>query len=416
MAVLGICSYGYLSITSRMLGAERYAPLASLWTVLYIVEPAVFGPVGHILARTIASGRLRDIQAAIQSCVRAGACVLAVAIAVTFVLEAPLRTRLFDGSWVLYLSMIAVMPAMLALSLAWGYAMALHRVVVYGRLYATDGVVRLAGAVVLATFGVRSPGPYALALVAGPTFSLALNRRRLPRPPGRSPLPGRGSRVARPLTHQIATSVLAIAMLSSGPIVVKALASDRRPGDAGRFLNALAISRAPLLLAPPALTLLLPRLTSLVRDRRVGELVARMRVILLGHVFLSLALIAGAAMVGPTAIRVVYGPDYVIPAVDFVLLVSAATCFLGGQIAGQALLALHAEGRMNIGYAAGALTMACVIAAVHDLLRRVEFGLLAGTAVTLACLLLLLADACRRQLVSDASSVAPNAVRSFNVA
>ena len=44
LIVSGITSYGFLAISARALGPEKYAPLGVLWALTYVVCPGVFLP------------------------------------------------------------------------------------------------------------------------------------------------------------------------------------------------------------------------------------------------------------------------------------------------------------------------------------------------------------------------------------
>src|ERR1044072_1030141 len=47
LIVSGITSYGFLAISARALGPERYAPLGVLWALTYVVCPRRFPPHKH---------------------------------------------------------------------------------------------------------------------------------------------------------------------------------------------------------------------------------------------------------------------------------------------------------------------------------------------------------------------------------
>ena len=55
LIVLGITAYGFLIVAARSLGAERYAPLAVLWALVFLIGPGVFVPLEQELARAISA-------------------------------------------------------------------------------------------------------------------------------------------------------------------------------------------------------------------------------------------------------------------------------------------------------------------------------------------------------------------------
>ena len=44
VVVLGFTAYGFLIVTARTLGPERYAPLSVLWALVFLVGPGLFYP------------------------------------------------------------------------------------------------------------------------------------------------------------------------------------------------------------------------------------------------------------------------------------------------------------------------------------------------------------------------------------
>ena len=61
LIVSGITSYGFLAISARALGPERYAPLGVLWALTYVVCPGVFLPLEQEVGRALSSRRARGV-------------------------------------------------------------------------------------------------------------------------------------------------------------------------------------------------------------------------------------------------------------------------------------------------------------------------------------------------------------------
>src|SRR5436853_7044981 len=61
LIVSGVTSYGFLAISARALGPERYAPLGVLWALTYVVCPGVFLPLEQEVGRAPSNRRARGL-------------------------------------------------------------------------------------------------------------------------------------------------------------------------------------------------------------------------------------------------------------------------------------------------------------------------------------------------------------------
>src|SRR3989442_14259057 len=61
LIVSGVTSYGFLAISARALGPERYAPLGVLWALTYVVCPGVFLPLEQEVGRALSSRRAKGL-------------------------------------------------------------------------------------------------------------------------------------------------------------------------------------------------------------------------------------------------------------------------------------------------------------------------------------------------------------------
>lgn len=391
MALSGVCSFVFLATASRTLDPRDYSRLATAWTLLYLLEPAFFAPVGQVMARNLAAGRVKDDRGLLDAALRIGVVNVSVLVGLGLALRGVVRDDLFDGDTALYAVVLLALPSQFALAMAWGFSTGRLRYVTYARLFAADALVRATTAAVLGASGVRRPAVFALAFVAGPIVALWWNRHALRPPRGDRAAPDRRRAASRSVLHQMVSSSIAIAMLSLGPIIVKLLAGPAERAEAGRFQNALTVSQAPLLLLGSVLVVLLPTMSGFVARgevRRLGRFLASA----LGlHLVGSVIAVLGGAWLGPIVVRTAYGAEYAVRSTDFALLVAAAACFFGAQIVTQGLLALARERSVMIAYAAGGIAMAGLLSAQSGLVRRVETAFLAGTATAYGVGLVLLA-------------------------
>jgi hypothetical protein len=101
--VAGVFTYCFLTLAGRTLGPVAFAPVSTLWALVFIVGPGLFLPLqqelGRVLARTPAarSGGLVLRRSAVLAAVVAGAAMVA-----GLVVSPWLTDELFDGQWLLF--------------------------------------------------------------------------------------------------------------------------------------------------------------------------------------------------------------------------------------------------------------------------------------------------------------------------
>jgi O-antigen/teichoic acid export membrane protein len=385
--VMALCSYLTLIVAARVLGAERYAPFAVVWTLVFIVGPGLFAPIEQEGARSLAAARAvgRPTRGPVRRTVLR---TLALSGALLLVL---LLTR---GLLARQMGLSGALVAALAVSLLGvgvghacrGVLAGSGRLRAYGAGLAAEGLLRIGGALALGLGGQRSAwlfavlagapagagavvgaldrGSSTLALTAGGTGEPAA-------PPGRS---GLAALVVAAFSAQL--------LINVGPVAVAMLAGPEDDAAAGRLLAGLVLTRIPLLALAAGQTVLLPHLAELVaRDRmlEVRTLVGRLAVTCLG-----LAMVGGviAAAVGPATVRLLFGPDFNLSALDMALLVVAVMAYCAAHLLGMALISQRRAATLAWCWLAGVAAALIVLAVVPGLVLRVEVSLVAGCTVS----------------------------------
>ncbi|MGH9149742.1 MAG: hypothetical protein ACRD0F_05315, partial [Acidimicrobiales bacterium] len=64
LLVLGLTAYGFLVISARAMGPERYASLSALWALVFLAVPGFFFPVEQEVARALSDRRARGLGGA----------------------------------------------------------------------------------------------------------------------------------------------------------------------------------------------------------------------------------------------------------------------------------------------------------------------------------------------------------------
>lgn len=381
LAVFGLATYGYLALAQRGLDAEAFAPLSVLWTLLNAVGIGLFLPFEQELGRTTASRRAagEGNGAVVRSgLVGAGAVLLGVAV-LAAVLGGVIADRLFAGAAalvpLLVLSLVGMAASYVTRGLLAGHGLFGR----YGAQLAADGVLRVAGAGLLALAGVDGVAAYGLVLVASPVLAVLLTTPRW----GRlvTPGPGHGLRVAaRALTTLVAASLLSQALANAGPVVVQLLATPAESTASGEFTAALVVARVPLFAFAAVQAVLLPGLAALVGAGRLDAF--RRRALLVLAVTGSLGLLGTAAVwvVGPPVVELLF-PGFGVTREVITLIALSGAAFMVAQVLAQALLALGRDHAVLLGWAAGLVGLVAALVWTGPLELRAAWSLVAGAVV-----------------------------------
>lgn len=391
LVVGGITAYGFLVISGRALGPERYASLSVLWALVFLAGPGLFLPVEQEVARALAARRARGVgggpvvRRALGAAVIMAAALVAGAIAGTPLL----LEHLFDDQVLLVVGLVFGLIGYAGEHLARGTLSGNDRFRPYGLLIGSEGVFRLAGCVALATLGVATAGPYGLAIGVAPFLAIAIalaGRRGLSLPGPKAPW----SELSTNLGYLLAGSLLAQSLMNAGPLAVKLLAPPAQQAAAGRFLAGLVIARIPVFFFQAVQAALLPKLSGLAAAGRHGAFRLGLRRLLIVVGVIGIGATAGAFAVGPWVVRTLFGADFVLERRDLTYLAGASAFYMVALSLAQALIALRGHARAALGWASGVLVFLGVLAFTPGLLLRVERGFLAGAMASAAVMAIIL--------------------------
>ena len=386
LIVSGVTSYGFLAISARALGPERYAPLGVLWALTYVVCPSVFLPLEQEVGRALSSRRARGLGGGplIHRAALAGGVAAAVLIAVTGA-SAPLSLGSFFNHKVLLL--IALM-----VSLAGYYVEFLVRGVLsgngrfgsYGIILGSEAFLRMLACAGLALVGVNTVGPYGVIIGLSPIAATLLGvrkERNLVNPGPDAPW----SELSSALGYLLAGSVMAQLLVNAGVFAVQVLADAEQKGKhgvAGRFLNGLIIARIPLFMFQAVQAALLPKLAHLAGAGRHADFRTGLKRLLAVVVAIGVTATITALAIGPFVVTTLFGEDFRLGHKDLGYLAAASAVYMLALALAQALIALKNYSRVVIGWAVGLIAFVAVTALGHELLPRVEHGFLAGSVAS----------------------------------
>lgn len=397
-AMLGLSGYVFLSVIGHgRFDIRTAAALSSTYLLINILANGVFVAVEQESSRTvshaIASGN--EPAGAIRRLIiiTFG---LMVATLIILALAAPvLLSKVLDGRLDLLAVIACAVFGSAMVFLIRGIFGGQSRFGNYAFTLMVDGGVRLAGCVILAILGSRSPAAYAAALAAGPV--LASGAAFLTRPGRRDNLPATFGRMPvalhptpswsslnRGVLWLLISSVLWMSMANLAPVIVTA-ALPMAPAVAAGFAVALILTRIPLLLMAPVQALFLPRLTRAVASADLNDFFRQIRKGLLGVAVVGAGSVAGFALLGRWAIATLFGDD-----VDtnsrgiLALLATSATILMVILFLQPALVALRLSRPMVLGWVVGtAVLLACFFLLPFTPLTSAIWAQLAGPAATL---------------------------------
>ena len=169
------------------------------------------------------------------------------------------------------------------------------------------------------------------------------------------------SELSSALGALLAGSVLAMVLVNGGPIAMKILAGEGQDELVAQFFTAVIIARIPLFLFQAIQAALLPKLSALAS---AGGSTSSKRLPQARRVVASVGAVAVAAafVVGPWAIRLLYGADFNLGHRTVGLLAAGSVLFMLAQAMAQAVIVLGGHTKMALCWLAP-VTMFVVVTA-----------------------------------------------------
>jgi O-antigen/teichoic acid export membrane protein len=398
----GVLAYAYHVLAARSLGPEGYGLVAVLWAALFLAVVVLFRPLEQTTSRAFADRLSRGEE--VRTVLRAvalmyvGLSVLVLAGgAITWSL---LRDRLFLGDSLF-------VGALLAGTVVYGAAYVLRGVCGGSRWFngyavhlLADGGARLAVAAPLVFIASRdlAAAAAAAAAVGGLVVPVIVGRRLLRTVLAEREGPRFHSRTA--VAFALPATVIAAAdqvLVNGGPLLVM-LGGGRDAGKvAGVVFAATMLVRVPVFVLQGLATSLLSNLTSL---HAAAETALFRRAVVQASTGLAVCtavIVVGAAALGPEAMQLVYGPDYVVGRLELALLGVGVGCYMATATFSQALLALDRGRIAAAGWVASAAAFLVLYAVLPgEALMRVAVAFALATAAAVVLLALALASRVRR--------------------
>ena len=383
LIVSGITSYGFLAISARALGPEKYAPLGVLWALTYVVCPGVFLPLEQEVGRALSTRRAKGVGGGplIRRAALAGGVAAAVLIAATAATGPLSASHLFDDKVMLLAALMVALGGYYVEFLVRGVLSGNGRFKSYGVILGSEALLRMLACFALAVVGVDTVGPFGVIIGLAPIAATLIGIRKerdLVTPGPDAPW----SELSTALGYLLAGSVMAQLLVNAGVFAVQILADadQKGPGGvAGRFLNGLIIARVPLFMFQAVQAALLPKLAHLAGEGRHDDFRTGLKRLLAVVVGIGTLATVTAFAIGPFVVTTLFGKGFELSHKDLAYLAGASAIYMLALALAQALIALENYSRVVLGWASGLIAFVGVTAIGEELLPRVENGFLAGS-------------------------------------
>jgi O-antigen/teichoic acid export membrane protein len=393
LIVSGVAAYAFLVVADHALrveGPDNVAPLTAIWAMVFFLGPGFFLPLEQEVSRATAGRRVRGegIGPLVQRAAIFGGG-LGVAVALACVVARPfLVESVFHGQGLLWVALLVSVISFPAAHLLRGVVSGRGRFAAYSLFIGADGVIRLALCVVLAVVGVRTAGPYGLAIALAPLVAVLLV---IPRSGGLTEAgpPSPMGELSSNLGALLVGSVFAQGLANAAMLAPNLLADASEKGDVKRLFNGVIVARVPLFLFQAVQAALLPRLAALASGHSWHEFRLQLSRLLAAVAAIGALGTVGGFVAGPMVVGLLF--DAELGHRDVGLLAAGTAFFIIAMSLAQALIAVERPARMAAGWVAGVAAFVVVAALGDDLMLRVQLAAVSGSltaAVAMAVSLL----------------------------
>lgn len=381
LLVAGLSAYGFVALSTRILGEDNYGPLGALWGLVFLAGPGLFLPLEQEVSRALAERRARGLGGA-PVVLRAATIGVVLGLVVLALLAAGstwMVEHVFEGQLLLLLGLVLGLVGALAGHLTRGCLSGTGNFGGYGTFLGAEGLIRFIGCALLALVGARTAGWYGVALGIAPLVAVPLALRVQTPRLDHGPQAAWGE-VTSALGFLLLASLGAYTIMNIGPAVVQVLATEQEKELAGIFLSAVIVARVPLFLFQAIQAALLPKLAGLAGNGHFASFRAGLRKLLAVVAALALTGTIGGFAVGPFVVKVMTSSDVELSHRTLGLLAAGSGFYMLALAMAQAVIALGGHRHQALGWAMGLAVLPLVVwLSSDDLLLRVELGLLAAS-------------------------------------
>lgn len=374
-----LAAYLVQAIGGRAVGAEAFAPVSVMWTVLFLGFTIFLIPVEQLVIRrlTLGGGRTDALTSSWPVIVTVLTAATVLAIAFAFAANGSLL-----GGDTGYVPVAALMfPGHGLLVVGRGFLAGRRRFVAYGIAVGLDAMVKLVATIVVVLAGW---GPVALAwaLVVSPLVVLVVRPFRHDPSHASPPLEVEAGSDRRFMGGFLVATAASQTILAAGPLVVGALGATSAAISV--FFVTTTLFRGPMSSSYNLIARILPFMTrhaALGDHSRLGRLA---RLLALGGMAGAALVGAVSAALGPWVVEALYGADFRPAALVTGLAAAAVILAMIGLVTTQILVGRGETGVMALVWLVAIAAAGIVVAVTRgDPQVRVASAFLAGEGVAL---------------------------------
>lgn len=410
LLVAGVASYLFFKIGVWALGEHDFAPVSALWFATFALAPGLFLPLEQEAGRALAHRKALGIggRPVMRKVTVLGASLATVVSLILLAASGAISKHYFSGNWIMVLALVVSMAAYAPAHLTRGLCSGTGRFNSYAIVMGADGAVRIILCVVLAVVGVKTIGAYgfvvAVAPLLGVIFVLARGDGKLEDGP-----PASWAEITPNLGWLLLGSLFAAGLVNAGPIATGILADKGQDALLTKFSYGVLMTRIPLFLFQAVQAALLPRLARLAAKGDMVEFKRGFRQLMLVVIGVGTLGVVGSGLLGPFIVSKVYNAD--LSHSTMIALALGSAFYMVALATAQAVIALHGHAFVAIGWTSGMASFVLVTAvSSHDLFRRVEYGLVAGSGVAMLMFVFALRARLNTGVHVDASSILEAAI------
>jgi O-antigen/teichoic acid export membrane protein len=403
LLIAGLAIYLFFWIGRQAL--DDFAPVTALWFALFALAPGFFLPLEQELGRALAARRAQGLggRPVVRKVAILGVGQAAIVVAALAIASPAIVDHYLSGQWWLWVALTASFLTYAAAHLARGIASGSGRFVDYAVVLGADGVVRVVLCALLWGIGIRSVGWFGMLIAASPLVGLAWVARRGALQTEDGP-PAAWGEVTPNLGWLLTGSIFAAGLVNAGPVTTQLLSVEGQDDLVERFGLGVLLARIPLFMFQAIQAALLPRLARHAARNEIGEFRVGLRKLLVVVIAVGVIGTTGAFFIGPVVLRTFFDAD--LSRATMAMLALGSALYMLALALAQAVIALKGHSLVAIGWGLGMVAFVVVTwLSSDDLFRRVEFGLVASSAVAFVAFAVALRMRIRSGVTPDEESV-----------
>jgi len=382
--IVAATAYGAIAVltfqatASRTLGTDGFAPIAVLWTVMFLLYTVLMLPAEQHLTRALVVTRSPTQLAKIK---RETVVAFAVALAIGVVFTTATLDRFFDGDPIYIAITAAIVVSRSIMATARGSLAGNRRFAGYGGSIALEATALLLGGILVSVAGWSAP-------LFGVIMALAPLATLLARPFRHDHLEMIHVVDAQPgefLLWLIVATAASQIIIAGGPIAVSFVGGTA--AAVSIFFTSFALLRGPITSAYNLVARVLPDFTALANSSDPAQLWRWAPRIGLGGIAAAAVGAVGSGLLLIPLVTVVYGADFAPPQAAAILGGAGVGLGLGALFATQVYSAAADGKRLVVGWFTALATSAAILVFVGiEPVNRVALAFAVGEGTGLVML------------------------------